>query len=423
LVSRPSAPGIFGRLIALLEQAWRVKCFLFVLFGCSASGLLQGQPSITLRAARVLDGRGRTIERGVVEVLKGRIVAVDQRAGPVSYDFGDGTLLPGLIDVHVHITYTRATVTEPGAPAPLATEDPDEILANARATLMAGFTTVQSLGAHQDIALRDAIAAGVIVGPRLLTSTRQIQGLTRSPEELRAIVRQTKADGADVIKFFTSGVFLKGGQLNVTQEQVNAVCDEARAVGLRCVVHAHSSDAIVAAVRAGCASIEHGFFADDKAIAAMKAANVFFDPNIGLALQLYLENRARLLAAGRFSEADFAKMEAALPHLNEVFRKALAAGLRMPMGTDVTGGGHGMNAREIIARVGQGQSTMDAIIGATSLAAESLDEQASIGAIAPGYSADIIAVAGNPLSHIAELQHVQFVMKEGEVYKRPAATK
>jgi|GEM_PF-152099 imidazolonepropionase-like amidohydrolase len=365
----------------------------------------------TIRAARILDGRGAVIENGVIEITETKITKIDQRTGPVTHDLGQATVLPGLIDTHVHITMVNIPGWNTGAPIPLITFYSDEVLANPRKTLLAGFTTVQSLGASNDKALRDAIAADLIVGPRILTSLYPIWAEQQSPEELRKLVRKMKADGADAIKFFASEQFLYGGQINVTQAQADAVCSEAKAQGLRCVVHAHSSEAIIAAVKAGCTSIEHGFFADDAAIQAMAKAGVYFDPNIGAALQVELENMPLPSAA-------IAKIDRQIPLLRTVFQKALAAGLRMPMGTDMTVGGHGQNAREIIARVEAGQTPMDAIIGATSLAAESLWMEKTIGTIAPGYEADIIAVGGDPLKDISALRNVSFVMKGGNVYKR-----
>jgi len=368
-------------------------------------------PTRTIRAARVLDGRGGVIKNGVIAIFDSKIATVDQRTGPVTYDLGDATVLPGLIDVHVHLTYPL--FPDPLSEALWVQGDyySGMVLEAARATLLAGFTTVQSLGDADDKPLRDSIAAGLIVGPRVLTSFAPIWAEKRTPDELRADVRKAKADGADAIKFFASDQFLSGGQKNVTQEQANAVCAEAKALGLRCVVHAHSSDAIITAVKAGCTSIEHGFFADDAAIRAMAKAHVYFDPNIGAALQVELEHQPLPPSA-------MAKIEWEEPYLRAVFQKAMAAGLRMPMGTDMTGGGHGQNAREIIARVEAGQKPMDAIIGATSLAAESLRLEKTIGTIAPGYEADIIAVRGNPVKDITALRDVTFVMKGGKIYKR-----
>lgn len=336
---------------------------------------------------------------------------IDERAGPVTHDLGTATVLPGLIDVHVHITYFSWPDLK-SDPA-LASYRSEGILANARATLMAGFTTVQSLGSSGDKALREATAAGIVVGPRIVTSLRQIWGAKQTPEQLRALVRQTKSEGADVIKFMGSGVFLAGGKLNVTQEQLDAVCSEAKALGLRCVVHAHSGEAITAAVKAGCTGIEHGFLADDAAIDAMARAGVFFVPNIGLALQQTLENKE-----WPPTPENATKLAEAVPRLRAIFQKGLAAGLRMPVGTDAVAGGHGQNIREILVRVNAGQNPMEAITGATSLAAESLGMEKTIGTLGTGYEADIIAVAGNPLDDINALQNVTFVMKGGKLYKR-----
>lgn len=379
---------------------------------------------ITIRAARILDGRGGLIEHGVIEVRGSKITAVDTRKGPVTYDLGDVTLMPGIIDVHVHLNWyfgPHGKFDERDIPP--GYED-QAIAENARATLMAGITTVQSLGWSGDILLRQKINSGNILGPRILTSYSQIHGkddngVAYSPEQLREQVRLAKSKGADVIKLFASASSRDGGKLNLTQEQINAVCGEAKMQGLRSLVHAHSADSIIASVKGGCSEIEHGLFADDQAIRVMKDANVFFDPNIGLVLQNYLENRYKYMGSGNFTEESFKMMETDVPLLKVVFKKALAAGLRMPMGTDAVAGAHGQNAREIMARVNVGgQSAMDAIIGATSLSAESLGLGKVIGTIAPGYNADIIAVNGNPLQNIVVLRVVTFIMKDGQVYKK-----
>jgi imidazolonepropionase-like amidohydrolase len=379
----------------------------------------QGAQSVTIRAARVLDGRGGSLANGVIEVRGSTIVAVDQRSGPVTYDLGDATVLPGMIDVHVHMNWYFGPGGKYGERDVTAAYAADAVLDNARKTLMAGFTTVQSLGAASDRGLRDAIAAGVVVGPRLLSSLSQIQPGSQTPEQLRARVRTLKTDGADVVKIFASGSIRDGGKMNVTQEQLDALCGEAKAQGLRTAVHAHSSDSIIASVKAGCGQIEHGLFADDAAIRTMKDANVFFDPNIGLVLQNYLENKDKYLGVGNYTEEGFAFMEKAIPGLAPVFNKALKAGLRMPLGTDAVAGAHGQNAREVIARVKDGgQPPMDAIVSATSLSAASLNLADSIGTLKAGYQADIIAVAGDPTADITRLRDVRFVMKGGRLYKR-----
>lgn len=386
-----------------------------------AAGTTQAGVPVTLRAARVFDGQhmGRDL---VVEVAEGRIVFVGPRDGAVTHDLGDVTLLPGLIDVHTHIDWHFGPDgrygNRPDGPRATPEQRDAAIAANLKATLLAGFTTVQNLGNRGDAALRSAVAAGTLYGPRIITSLGQLSPGSRTPDQLREAVRASKAAGADVIKTFASGSIRDGGKLNVTQAQLDAVCGEAKAVGLRAVAHAHDPDSIVAAVNAGCGQIEHGVFADDRAIAAMKKANVFFDPNIGLVLQNYIENKTKFLGAGSYTEEGFAFMEAAIPTLGPIFKKALDAGLRMPLGTDAVAGAHGQNAREALARVAAGQRPVDAVISATSLAAESIGMATSLGRLAPGYLADIIAVTGDPTVNIAALRSVTFVMAQGRVIPR-----
>jgi imidazolonepropionase-like amidohydrolase len=379
----------------------------------------RGQRSITIRGARVLDGRGGVLDKGVIEVQGSKITAVDQRTGDVTYDLGDATLMPGMIDVHVHLNWyfgPNGKYGEQNVPAGFAM---DAILDNARRTLQAGFTTVQSLGWAGDKPLREAIAAGVVPGPRLLSSLGQIQPGNQTAEQLRERVRALKKADADVVKIFASGSIRDGGKMSASREQLEALCAEGRAQGLRTVVHAHDPQSIITAVNAGCSQIEHGVFADAAAIKAMKDANVYFDPNIGLVLQNYLEQKEHYLGSGNFDEGGFAFMEKALPTLAGIFRDAREAGLRMPLGTDAVAGAHGQNAREAIARVQRGgQPPMEAIISTTSLAAESLGLQDQIGTIKPGYEADIVALAGNPVSDITKLRDVRFVMKGGRLFKR-----
>jgi imidazolonepropionase-like amidohydrolase len=387
----------------------------------------RGGGSMTLiKAARVLDGLGKVLENSTVLVQGNRIISVGaapapdpQATPPTVIDLGNVTLMPGMIDVHVHLNWyfgPNGKYNEPNVPADYPAQ---AYQANARATLMAGFTTVQSVGWAQDKPLKEAIAAGLIVGPRIVTSLSQITaGNNATPDSLRERVRQAKAQGADLIKFFASGSIRDGGKMNVTQEQVDAVCGEAKAQGLRTLVHAHDSPSIIASVKAGCTQIEHGMFADDAAVKAMKDANVYFDPNIGLVLQNYIENKDKYMGSGNFNEEGFASMEKVLPTVADSFKRALRAGVKMPMGTDAVAGGHGQNAREIIARVGAGQKPMDAIIGATSLAAESMGMEKQFGSLVPGLEADIVAVSGNPLTDINKVRDVVFVMKGGRVFKK-----
>jgi imidazolonepropionase-like amidohydrolase len=378
----------------------------------TTSLLAQAPPTISIRASRVLDGRGGTLQNTVIEITGSKITKIEQRSGPVTYDLGAATLLPGLIDVHVHIS----AFAQSDRAAELRAEHSAELAQkNVRATLMAGFTTVQSVGDPIDKPMREAIAAGLIVGPRILTSLGQVHPLKRSPDELRAVVRKFKSEGADLIKLYGSGSGLRGAESNVTLEQMVAVCGEARVQGLRCVVHAHPPDAIIKAVKAGATSIEHGGWADDEALKAIADANVLFDPTMSVA-PMMIENKEELTRNGGTNAQLIAQMEQVRSQKIIAFQKAVAAGIRMPNGSDIRF--PGQNAREIIYRVEAGQKPIDAITSATSLAAESLGLDKTIGTLAAGYEADIIAVPGKPLEDISVLRNVTFVMKGGQIYKR-----
>jgi imidazolonepropionase-like amidohydrolase len=375
--------------------------------------------SVTIRAARVLDGRGGSLANATVEVRGGKIVAVDQRTGPVTQDLGDVTLMPGLIDVHVHIGYHFG---EDGR-AENEGETPGEIALygaeNAWTTLINGFTTVQSVGAPTDKELRDAIARGVLPGPRILTSLGSMNERTGGPDVLREYVRKQRAIGANLIKIFASKSIREGGGQTMTDEQLAAACGEARSVGLRTLVHAHAASAVLAATRAGCSQIEHGAFVSDEGLKLMAEKGVYFDPNIGLVLQNYIENKKRFLGIGNYNEEGFAFMEKAVPTNYPMFKRAVAANVKMPMGTDAVAGAHGQNARELMVRVTEGgQKPMDAIISATSLAAESMGLGREIGTLAAGMAADLVAVQGDPVKDITALRRVSFVMKGGRVYRR-----
>jgi imidazolonepropionase-like amidohydrolase len=397
----------------------RVALVLLVLLGVvqAPAAVAQDQP-ITIRAARVIDGKGQLRRQATVEVRGSKIVAIDQRQGPVTYDLGDRTLLPGLIDVHVHIGYhfrNGRADTRGETPAEAAYYAAE----NAWTTLMNGFTTVQSVGAASDKELRDAIARGVLPGPRLLTSLNPMDARTGDPEAIRAYVRKTREDGADLIKIFASKSIREGGAKTLSDDQLAAACGEAKAVGLRTLVHAHAADAVLSAAKAGCTEIEHGAFVDDETLKYLADHGVYFDPNIGLVLQNYLENKAKFLGIGNYTDEGFAFMEKAIPTNYPMFKRALASGVKMPLGTDAVAGAHGQNARELIVRVQEGgQQPMDALTSATSLAAESLRLQDTIGTIAPGLEADLIAVEGDPLQDITTLRRVTFVMRAGRIYKR-----
>ena len=379
----------------------------------------QPPETLTIRAARVIDGKGGVEPNAVVTVRGSKIERVTPASGTVTHDLGQLTLLPGFIDTHVHIGWhfgpdgKYATGPEPPEQAALYGAE------NAYLTLMAGFTTVQSVGAASDKPLRDAIARGVLPGARILTSLGQVSNAKWTPEQIRQDIRTKKANGADLIKIFASASIRDGGTPTLTQEQLDAACGEARAQGLRSMVHAHSAEAMMRAARAGCTVVEHGALATQEAFDLMAEKGVWFDPNIGLVTQNYLENKQRFLGIGNYTEEGFAAMEKALDLKDRMFTMAIKTrGLKIVNGSDAVAGAHGQNIREALERVKSGQPPMDAILGLTSLAAESMNLHTTIGSIAPGLEADLVAVDGDPLTDINALARVRFVMKGGKVYKR-----
>ena len=380
------------------------------------------QQTVTLRAGLLLDGKGGMQRNARLTITDGRIVSVDQTGGPVTYDLSRYTVMPGGIDTHVHINWhfdpdgkTHHLSAQEETPAQAL----QYAIENARVTLLSGITTVQSLGAAVDRPLRDTIAGGFVPGPRVLTSIRQISG--GMPDALRVAVRRARAEGADVIKIFASASIRDGGAATMTLEQLEAACGEARLHGLRAVVHAHGSDSAIRSAQAGCTSIEHGALLDDAALDTLAARRMFYDPNIGLVIQNYLDNRAKYEGIGNYNEEGFAQMERAVPLALDAFKRALQRpGIRIIFGTDAVAGAHGRNWEEIIYRVQKGgQPPMAAIVSATSLAAESLGMSSQVGSLAPGLQADVIALDGDPLTDITALRRVVFVMKGGQVAKSP----
>jgi imidazolonepropionase-like amidohydrolase len=382
---------------------------------------------IVLRADRIVDGRGNVIPGGSITVVGDRITKVDRSAaGPATYDLKGLTLLPGLIDAHSHLTWyfnRQGRFHTAGQPPRGDGDTPVESMlstvGNAYATLMGGFTTIQSPGSPEDKDLREWIALGQVPGPRVLTSLQPFSSPRLSPDTLRAMVRQRKAEGADVIKIFASASIRDGGAQTLSQDQLNALCGEATAQGMRTMVHAHSSESITASVLAGCNQIEHGVFANDAVLKLMADHHVYFDPQVCLVFRNYLDNRAKYEGIGNYNEAGFAAMEKALPLAADVYKRAIhTPGLKVIFGTDAVAGAHGRNAEELVCRVqAGGQSPIAAITGATSLTAESMHLQDQIGTIAPNMQADIIAVRGDPTKDITALRNVVFVMKGGRVYK------
>jgi imidazolonepropionase-like amidohydrolase len=390
---------------------------------CLAAPVIAQQP-ITIRAGVVLDGKGGVLRNAVVAVEGSRILKVgDGAAETPTYDLQRFTVLPGLIDTHVHI---GAHFGKDGRASNVGETQADAVLAaaaNAYAMLMAGFTTVQSIGQPIDVPLRDAIARGQIAGPRLLTSVYQLTDTKLTPDEVRLFVRKSVADGADVIKIFASKSIREGGGQTLSDAQIDAACGEAKALGKRIWVHAHAASAVRAAALAGCTAVAHGSQITDAEADLMAARGTYFEPNIGLVSQNYIENRARYLGIGNYDEAGFKFTEDGIPLKLTMFKMAIRhKDLKIIMGTDAVAGAHGQNARETVYRVqAGGQPTMDAVTAVTALNAEALGLGDRIGALAPGMEADLIAVDGDPLSDITALRRVVFVMKGGEVYRNVAA--
>jgi imidazolonepropionase-like amidohydrolase len=393
----------------------KLNCLSFL-----AMTITTAQP-IVLKTTTILDGKGHVLKNKQITINGTRIGAVSDTGERATYDLSGLTVMPGWIDTHVHLGwhFNQEGRLDQGGRGSKETPQQSALYAegNAYATLMGGFTTVQSLGSQIDGDLRDLINAGVIPGPRVITSLRAVNETTGDPEQIRAYVRKMKEDGADVIKLFATKSIRDGGAQSMSDGQIQATCTEAKALGIRSAVHAHASAGASAAIRAGCTSIEHGAFLDDATLQLMADRGVYFDPNF-LVLHNYLENKPKFLGIGNYTEEGFAYMAKGLPLMSDVLKRAMAHHVKIVLGTDAVAGAHGRNAEEFIYRVKDGgQSPMDAIVSGTSLAAESLRMQDKIGAIQEGLEADIVAVAGNPLEDITAVRRVAFVMKGGKIHK------
>jgi imidazolonepropionase-like amidohydrolase len=408
----------------------RLLALALLLASCAAVLVTaQTTQAITLRVGRLIDGRGGSQQNVVVTVRDGKIVSVGKSNGAVTHDLSKYTLLPGFIDLHVHILWHFGPDGRfvGGRDDPAARQQAG--VANALATVMSGFTTVQSVGEPGDLELRKVLTAPCpptadcvrLAAPRILTSVRQISNTRATPDELRQNVRDAKAAGADVIKIFASASIRDGGKQTMSDEQMSAICGEANTLGIRTMVHAHSSESIKASVLGGCKQIEHGVFANQEVLTLMADRGVYFDPNIGLVLQNYLEHKAQYMGIGNYNDEGFAAMEQAIPLNYEMFKKALATPkLKIVYGTDAVAGAHGRNIEEAVVRVQKGtQKPMDAIVSLTSLSAEALGMKDAIGAIAPGLDADLVAVDGDPIADVTALRKVVFVMRGGHVLKKP----
>ena len=388
-----------------------------------AAGFSIAQP-IVIKTTTLLDGKGAILKNKEIVIEGSKISRVADARGSATYDLSGLTVMPGWIDTHTHPGwyFNRENRLEQGGRGSIETPAASALYAEANvyATLMGGFTTIQSVGQEVDRDLRDLINRGVLPGPRIITSLRAVTENTGDPDKIRAYVDKMKADGADVIKLFATASIRDGGKQTMTDEQIQATCSEATKLGLRSVVHAHAPGGARAAVLAGCTSIEHGAFLDDATLQLIADHGAYFDPNF-LVLHNYLDNKPKFLGIGNYNEEGFAYMQKGIPMMADVLKRARAHHLKIVLGTDAVAGSHGRNAEEFIYRVRDGgQPAMEAIVSGTSVAAESLRLGDKIGSVADGMEADLVAVAGNPLDDITAVRNVIFVMKGGKVYKNTA---
>ncbi|HEX5706706.1 MAG TPA: amidohydrolase family protein [Pyrinomonadaceae bacterium] len=414
-----------------MRYAKLILCALVINGVCASARHVSAQTParpkrVVIAASALFDGRGRVLRDTRVVVEGSNIVAVDAKAGPVDYDLRGLTVLPGWIDAHVHITWSFGRDGKNADAGETTQEAAYRAAANAWATLMAGFTTVQSVGSPTDLPLRDAIARGALPGPRILTSAEPLTGRgaeTGTPEEIRAYVRRQKEAGADLIKIFAA-YSIRRPEMVLSQEQLEAACDEAKRQGLRTLVHAYK-DAVRAATLAGCTQVEHGTLATDEDLKLMAERGVYLDAQAGLVMENYLLNKEKFVGTPGFPEESFPAIARIIPMYQEMMRRAVKTrGLKLVFGSDALAGAHGRNAEEFILRVREGGvDAMAALVSANSLGAEALGMSDRIGSIAPGMEADIIALDGDPLRDITAVRRVVFVMKGGVVYKNDARGK
>ena len=429
-----------------------VACVAAVAFAdAPASGAGNGAGGITIiRAARLIDGRGGPpLSPAMVRVEGDKIAAVGSMlpvpAGARQINLGDATLLPGFIDLHTHLTLRGDIHWED---ALLKTTPADDALwgaHNALITLMAGFTTVRDMGPdwpYTDVALRNAIDAGAVPGPRMLVAGAYVsstggagdalqfspyvqvplvRNLADGPEEITKAVRTNFKNGADFIKILATGAVLsKGitpGAQQYSDEEIRAAVVEATRWGRDVAAHAHGTEGIKAAIRAGVHTIDHGSGLDDEAVAMLKARpNTYYVPTLAL-LTINLDDKH----ANAFPPAEMERMRQIRTMAEGGFRRALAAGLPIGLATDAPVVPHGLNAREFRTRVALGEKPMASLVSATRINSEIIHWQDRVGTVEAGKFADLVAVPGNPLEDITATERVGFVMKGGVVYRSELA--
>jgi imidazolonepropionase-like amidohydrolase len=401
-------------------------------------------PVTAIRAGRLIDVVAGRVLLNQIIVIRGSTIAsvganVTIPEGAKVIDMSKMTVLPGLVDCHTHLadladaeplTVLRRSAAETAYAA----------IPNARVTLLAGFTTVRDVGVYRafnDVAMRDAIARGTIIGPRMYVAGAYVTisggagamtglspdiqlpldlryGEANSPWEVRQKIRELAHHGADHIKVLSTGAVLTHGSnpksIEFTPEELRAAVEEAGNFGLRVEAHAHAAEGIKNAIRAGVASIEHATLIDDEGIALAKQHGTYLD------MDIYDEE---CIQSAPGTPADFLQHDHDLGEAQRRnFTKAVRAGVKMAFGTDAGVCPHGINARQFAFMVKYGMTPMQAIQSATVNAADLIGHSELFGSIAAGKSADIIAVDGDPLADIRELEHVRFVMKQGGIYKQ-----
>ena len=402
----------------------RAAIILVVLAACCGGLPVATAPEqpkqIVVAAGLLFDGTGNVLKDSRIVIQGSKIVRIGAKAGPIDYDLRGLTVMPGWIDAHVHITWSfdkNGKNAGAGETTPFATL---QAASNAWATLMAGFTTVQSVGNAADIPLRDAINRGELPGPRILTSAEPLSGQgdkTGSPDEIRAFIRKQKETGADLIKIFAA-FSVRRPEMSLSQEQLNAACDEAKKQGLRTLVHAYK-DVVRAASLAGCTQVEHGTLASDDDLKLLAQRGTWLDPQAGTVFENYLLHKEKFAGTPGYPETAFPAIRERIPMDHAFMQRALKIpGLKIVFGSDALAGAHGRNAEEFVNRVRfAGQDPMAAMVSAHSLGATALNMSDQIGSISVGREADIIALDGDPRKDITAVRRVVFVMKGGVIYK------
>jgi imidazolonepropionase-like amidohydrolase len=441
-----------------MMRKWYGLGLLSLLVAATAFGQAQKAASKTyvLKAARLFDGKSNAlVTPGVVVVTDGKIVAAGTSAaipaGSEMIDLGDATLLPGFIDAHTHLTMMynedykqerldrlEKTIAERALDASV----------NARVTLLAGVTTVRDVGSsdYLDVGLRNAIRNGKVPGPRMLVTVHALsatgghcdfsqgyreglfghesgplEGVVNGADQARYAVRLDHKYGADMIKVCaTGGVLSPTDDVDtpqLTQEELNAIVDEAHALRRKTAAHAHGAEGAKRAIRAGIDSIEHGTFLDDEALDMMKQRGTFLVPTL-MAVQGLQE---KIDKGTYIPAAILAKAKAAIASIRQTFQRALAKGVKIGLGTDAAVYPHGRNVEEFHQMTDLGMKPIDALKAGTSMDAELLGLADKIGTLEPGKIADVVAVPGDPVQNIRQTEHVFFVMKEGVIYKNEKA--